>query len=112
MSYYHKNSVVETIERSEELNTQILEKVEKIYDKMIKMEKHFDSPELEERMDTVSAAEYIGFHRNTMANMRSKGLGPRYTKVGRLVLYRKKDLDEYMSTRVVDPRGGNRKWRD
>ncbi len=45
------------------------------------------------------AAAYIKSSESTLAKKRLKGNGPTYTKFGRLVLYAKQDLDEYLTSR-------------
>lgn len=44
--------------------------------------------------DDVSAL--LGVSRGHLANWRSNGLGPRYVKVGRLVRYRRPDIDDWI----------------
>lgn len=57
------------------------------------------------RMNTQSASAYLGLSVATLAIMRSKGRGPTYVKMGRIFYYRE-DLDEWMRSKRVDPRGG------
>ena len=45
------------------------------------------------------AAAYVKSSESTLAKKRLKGDGPAYTKFGRLVLYAKRDLDEYLASR-------------
>ena len=45
------------------------------------------------------AAAHIKSSESTLAKKRLKGNGPTYTKFGRLVLYAKRDLDEYLASR-------------
>ncbi len=45
------------------------------------------------------AAAHIKSSESTLAKKRLKGDGPIYTKFGRLVLYAKRDLDEYLASR-------------
>ena len=45
------------------------------------------------------AADYLNSSTSTLAKKRLKGNGPTYTKFGRLVLYAKRDLDEYLASR-------------
>ena len=45
------------------------------------------------------AADYLNSSTSTLAKKRLKGDGPTYTKFGRLVLYAKRDLDEYLASR-------------
>ena len=44
------------------------------------------------------AAAYIKSSESTLAKKRLKGNGPTYTKFGRLVLYAKQDLDEFLAS--------------
>jgi hypothetical protein len=39
----------------------------------------------------------------TLAEWRSRGIGPRYIKVGRDVRYRRSDLDAWITEHTVDP---------
>jgi len=42
------------------------------------------------------AADYIGMSISGLNNMRSQGGGPRYWKIGRLIYYEVKDLDDWI----------------
>ncbi len=44
------------------------------------------------------AASYVKSSESTLAKKRLKGNGPTYTKFGRLVLYAKRDLDEFLTS--------------
>lgn len=58
-------------------------------------------PELK---DTELAADYIGFAPGTMENWRSQRRGPKYLKLNNSrVYYRRKDLDEWLEKRIIDP---------
>lgn len=48
------------------------------------------------RLDSVSAAAYVGLNEKTLANYRCKGIGPKFVKRGR-VFYFKNDLDEWLN---------------
>lgn len=57
-------------------------------------------------LNTEQAAEYIGTQPQTLENWRcNKRYGLPYLKIGRLVRYRRVDLDTWMSGRLV---GGGR----
>jgi hypothetical protein len=43
-------------------------------------------------LDTRAAAELLGVSPKTLEAWRARGAGPRYTRVGRLVRYRREDL--------------------
>ena len=45
------------------------------------------------------AAAYVKSTPSTLAKKRLRGDGPTYTKFGRLVLYAKQDLDQYLASR-------------
>lgn len=47
------------------------------------------------------AANYLGVAASTMRNWRYTGTGPTYGRVGRLIKYRKEDLDEYYEHSMV-----------
>ncbi|WP_306253769.1 helix-turn-helix domain-containing protein [Parvularcula sp. IMCC14364] len=46
------------------------------------------------------AANYLGMKASTLNRWRCSGVGPRFLKVGRLIKYRKSDLDAYLQGRV------------
>lgn len=48
------------------------------------------------RLDTENAATYLGLNEKTLANYRSKGIGPKFVKRGR-IFYFKADLDEWLA---------------
>jgi hypothetical protein len=47
------------------------------------------------RMDAENASTYTGLSRQTLANYRSRGNGPKFVKCGRIFYY-KDDLDEWL----------------
>ena len=53
----------------------------------------------DEWMRPPQAAAYLKSSTSTLAKKRLKGNGPTYTKFGRMVLYAKRDLDAYLSSR-------------
>ena len=53
----------------------------------------------DEWMRPPTAAAYLKSSTSTLAKKRLKGNGPTYTKFGRMVLYAKRDLDAYLSSR-------------
>lgn len=52
-------------------------------------------------VDTKGAAERIGLAAKTLENMRTRGNGPSFVKMGRSVRYRIADLDAWMADRVI-----------
>lgn len=46
------------------------------------------------------AAEYINSSASTLAKRRLYGGGPRFTRIGRAIRYRKSDLDEFMASNL------------
>lgn len=48
-----------------------------------------------------AAAAYMNRPRRSLQQMRWKGDGPRFLKLGRNILYRKTDLDEWLAQRAV-----------
>jgi len=52
-------------------------------------------------LDTKQASELTGVAAATLECWRRDGVGPSYVKLGRLVKYRRQDLDEYMAARIV-----------
>jgi predicted DNA-binding transcriptional regulator AlpA len=55
---------------------------------------------------TEQVAAYLGddFPAKTLAEWRSRGIGPRYLKVGRHVRYRWADVETWLASKQVDPR--------
>lgn len=51
--------------------------------------------------DTAGASRHTGLSMSLLEKMRVTGTGPRYCKLGRRVVYRIADLDEWMNTRIV-----------
>ena len=45
------------------------------------------------------AAEYLGLQKTTLAVLRTKGGGPPFTKLGRLIFYDLHDLDAWIRAR-------------
>ncbi len=67
---------------------------------------NYDNPSCDDPdalLATIPAANLLGLHPGTLEQMRIKGEGPKYVKLGRRVLYRKCDLEDYVATCVVDP---------
>jgi predicted DNA-binding transcriptional regulator AlpA len=56
-----------------------------------------------ERLDDDVTAEQIGITRGTLANWRSRHLGPPYLKIGRRVQYRQEDIDAWFAAQLKDP---------
>ena len=54
-----------------------------------------------ERLTNSEAAEYLGLKTATLNKWRVYGDGPPFLKVGRLVQYRKADLDSYLNERLM-----------
>lgn len=52
-------------------------------------------------LDTRQAAEITGISTVTLECWRRDGAGPPYVKLGRLVKYRRTDLDEFMERHLV-----------
>ena len=53
----------------------------------------------DEWMNPRQTAAHVNSSTSTLAKKRLKGDGPPYTKFGRLVLYRRADVDEYLARR-------------
>ncbi len=52
-------------------------------------------------MTTTQAAEYLCSNTSTLADWRMKGVGPRWARAGRRVLYRRQWLDNWLDSRSV-----------
>jgi excisionase family DNA binding protein len=58
-------------------------------------------PSSDALLDSKQAAEYLNVAVKTLQNLRWKGGGPRFIKLGeRLVRYRKSDLDQFVETNL------------
>jgi len=51
-------------------------------------------------LDSGQAAEYLGLKRTTLEAWRCRGNGPQFVKLGRLVKYRRADLDAFIEARL------------
>jgi excisionase family DNA binding protein len=52
-------------------------------------------------LDATAAARYMGISPSTLAKMRLSGNSPLFLKLGRRVLYRRTDLDEWLETHLA-----------
>ena len=57
------------------------------------------STQNDELLTTKEAARYLRVSPRTLERYRVTGQGPRYLKIGRLVFYRKSDLDAWLAER-------------
>ena len=48
------------------------------------------------------AADVIGISKSTLAKLRLKGDGPKYLKIGKTILYRPPDIEEWMAGRIFN----------
>jgi hypothetical protein len=53
-------------------------------------------------LDEVGAARYLCVATGTLRNWRSQCCGPRYARLGRRVVYRRADLDNYLNACLVE----------
>jgi hypothetical protein len=54
-------------------------------------------------VDEQSAAALLGIAAATLRNLRSQSRGPKYSRVGRRVVYRVRDVEAYLDLHSVDP---------
>jgi len=55
-------------------------------------------------LNECQAAKFLGLeNRQTLSNWRHERRGPAYCKVGRRIIYRREDLESYMTARRIDP---------
>ena len=52
-------------------------------------------------ISTIEAARIVGLSESTLAKLRLNGNGPVYCKLGRRVVYRLVDLDEWLQSRTT-----------
>lgn len=55
-------------------------------------------------MTTAEVADYLKLKPNTLEHWRTRSLGPHYEYAGRRVLYRRKDVDDWLRTNTPRPR--------
>jgi predicted DNA-binding transcriptional regulator AlpA len=58
-------------------------------------------PELPKVISAKVAARYVGLSESTLAKLRLNGNGPAYCKLGRRVVYRPADLDQWLQSRIA-----------
>jgi predicted DNA-binding transcriptional regulator AlpA len=58
-------------------------------------------PELPKVINARVAARYVGLSASTLAKLRLNGNGPTYCKLGRRVVYRPADLDQWLQSRAA-----------
>jgi len=56
-------------------------------------------------LDTKMAAKHLNVACQTLANWRSKRVGPAYVKMAGKIIYRRSDLDSYLAAHRIDPSG-------
>ena len=55
---------------------------------------------IEPVFDTIAAATLLGVKKNTLEVWRYKGTGPRFVKCGSRVVYRLRDINDYLDSRT------------
>lgn len=55
-----------------------------------------------QKLNTREAASWLGIQPNTLEIWRCRHKGPRYSKIGRRVVYDVKDLEEFFASRSVE----------
>ena len=58
-------------------------------------------PELPKVVTTKIAARFVGLSESTLAKLRLNGNGPVYCKLGRRVVYRPSDLEQWLQSRIA-----------
>jgi predicted DNA-binding transcriptional regulator AlpA len=56
-----------------------------------------------EILNTQEAAHYIGLTEYALIGWRYKRTGPPYIKIGRRIMYRRSDLNDFLEQRRIDP---------
>ena len=92
---------VEVDKKAKEHGTQLHEDILKAINQSF--EKAEKISELKEKyaLKTVEVAQLYGMSRTTLEQWRSQGRGPRFFQEGRLILYRTKDIDDYLEEGIV-----------
>ncbi len=58
---------------------------------------------IESALNEAEAGRFLGLARQSLANLRCRGAGPPYHKLGSRVVYRISDLEKYLAQRRIDP---------
>lgn len=61
--------------------------------------------EIEPLWSRPETAEFLHLPDKTLAEWASKGIGPRFAKVGKHCRYRRADVLEWLEAQMVEPRG-------
>jgi excisionase family DNA binding protein len=56
-----------------------------------------------ELITTFDAAKLLAVARRTLARWRREGRGPAYVQVGRGIRYRRKDIESFVRSGLIDP---------
>ncbi len=56
-----------------------------------------------DELSEADAAELLGVTKATLANWRWRGYGPSYLKIGRRIIYLRRDLEEWSTNQRVAP---------
>jgi hypothetical protein len=62
-----------------------------------------------EASDYLAAAHGVRIATSTLAKLRSRGGGPRFSKFGAAVLYARADLDEWVTSRLREGQSGKQR---
>lgn len=62
--------------------------------------KEMTLPNAKPRFRTKDAADYIGLSKSTLEKYRLYGRGPAYAKMGKVVIYRIEDLDDWIASKI------------
>ena len=54
-------------------------------------------------LSVIEAAKYLSLHPQTLNKIRWKNLGPSYVKIVNKIMYRKSDLDAYITKNTITP---------
>lgn len=55
-----------------------------------------------DRLNTAEAAAYLRISASKLSKDRAKGNGPRYVRLGAKIFYRTPDLDEYVTSAIIE----------
>lgn len=71
---------------------------------MARLDQQSASAPAKAALPPAEAAEYIGFGVSTMRRWRAEGVGPNYVKHGSSIVYRVKDLDDWLRRHLISRR--------
>src|SRR4051794_910378 len=64
------------------------------------------TPVGESYLTAAESAQYLRSSTSTLAKYRLRGIGPPYSRIGRVIRYRRTDLDQWMASKLANSTSG------